>query len=516
MRTFLFAAVVAAALALPATAAAAPLPPSADFDGDGHADLALGAPMDSVHRHDAAGAVNVLYGAAGGLTADRDEQFTEATAGVPGTPERGDRFGASLAAGDFDGDGYADLAVGAPGEGTTAGIRSGLVVILHGSPSGLIARGEPGWTQGRVGVKGTPEAEDGFGLVLAAGDFDGDRRDDLAIGTPLDSVSGHRAAGAVNVLYGSPSGLTASGDDLWTLDTPGIKGIAAANSRFGWALAAGELSGNGRDDLAIGIPGGRISGHDAAGAVTVLYGRAGGLSTVDDLWSQDAQGIAGFAAAGDQFGSALAIADFDGDGIGDLAVGVPFADVRGALDAGAVNVLYGSGAGLRAPGNQRWTRAGLRGGVAAGDRFGSALAAADFSRNTAADLAVGAPGDDAGAKQHAGAVNVLYGDAGGGLRAGFNQRWTQDSAGIKGHAEAGDEFGSALAIGDFDADGAFDLVIGTPRDSVAGHSLAGAANVIAGSGQGLHAADNELWTQGTTGVLGAVGRDAFASALASG
>ena len=256
MRTLLaVAATVMAAVTVTPSATAALRPPSADFDGDGHADLAVGAPSDSVAGQDAAGAVSVLYGDSGGLTARRHQQFTQASPGVSGAPEPGDRFGATLVAGDFDGDGYADLAVGVPGEGTIAGARVGVVQILHGSPHGLIGHGEPPWWQGRAGVKGTAEGEDNFAVALAAGDFDGDGRDDLAIGTPLDSVGGHRNAGAVNVLYGSPSGLTATGDDLWTLDTAGVKGVAGRNFLFGSALASGDVYGDGRADLAIGTPG---------------------------------------------------------------------------------------------------------------------------------------------------------------------------------------------------------------------------------------------------------------------
>ncbi len=320
------------------------------------------------------------------------------------------------------------------------------------------------------------------------------------------------------MLYGSRSGLTAGRDQLWTLNSPGIKGIAGASFRFGWTLAAGEMSGNGHDDLAIGIPGGRISGQREAGAVTVLYGRSGGLSSADDLWSQDARGIKGRAGDTDNFGAALAIADLDRDGIGDLAVGVPLDDVGAVPDAGAVNVLYGSNSGLRSDPDELWTQnsAGIKGVASQRDRFGSALIAADFSRDAAADLAIGVPGEDAGGEIDAGVVVVLYGRPGSGLGQRGDQRWLQDRRGVKAHGEPGDLFGAALAAGDFDADNAFDLAIGAPHDDVAGNGLAGAVNVLAGSGEGLREASDQLWTQATAGVLGAAGRDSFGSSLASG
>jgi hypothetical protein len=524
MRRLAILTTLTAALCAPAPAAAAPLPPSADFDGDGFSDLAIGAPTDSVQGQSAAGAVNVLYGGPDGLRARRDQQFTQASDGVTDVPEAGDRFGATLAAGDFDGDGYADLAVGVPGEGLPAGVGTGerlhigMVQILHGSPAGLEADGDAGWTQDRPGVKGMAEAEDGFASALAAGDFDGDRRDDLAVGTPLDSVDGRRAAGAVNVLYGSSRGLRAVGDQLWTLDTPQIKGLAGANFRFGWTLAAGELSGNGCDDLAIGMPGATISGRREAGAVTVLYGRSGGLSAVDDLWSQDARGIKARAGARDNFGAALAIGDFDRDRIGDLAISAPLDDGGGVPNAGAVNVIYGSASGLQESGDELWSQhtAGIEGAAQQRDRFGVALIAADFSRDAAADLAIGVPFEDARGEIDAGLVQVLYGRPGYGLDARGDQRWTQDRQGVAGDGQPGDLFGAALAAGDFDADNAFDLAIAAPHDRAAGHARAGAVNVLYGSEDRLRDGSGRQWTQARTGVLGAAGVDSFGSALASG
>ena len=114
--------------------------------------------------------------------------------------------------------------------------------------------------------------------------------------------------------------------------------------------------------------------------------------------------------------AAAARADFNGDGIGDLAVGVPFEDVDGNLDAGAVNVLYGSATGLTASGDQFWTQnsTGVLDDAEAGDAFGSSLANGDFNNDGFSDLAIGVPSEDvAGPVANAGAVSVLYGSATG-------------------------------------------------------------------------------------------------------
>jgi hypothetical protein len=399
---------------------AAFLPANADFNDDGFSDLAVGAPVDSVQGQDGAGAVNVLYGGARGLSTRGEQQFTQATPGIGDVPEQDDFFGGALAAGDFNGDGIGDLAIGVPGEGVPTGdgtnrAAAGMVHVLYGSRDGLRVAGSDAWTQDSPGIKGVTEARDGFGTALAVGNFDGDREDDLGIGVPGEGVSGQQAAGAVNVLYGTRGGLSEARDQLWTQNTSGIKGVAGSGFQMGTALAANDVSGNNRDELAIGIPGGRVSGHSDAGAVLVLYGRARGLTSVDDLWSQDARGIKGVSEAGDHFGNALAIGDFDRDRVGDLAVGVPEEGVGGASDAGAVNVIYGSQTGLREDPDQLWTQnsRGIKGVSRPNEHFGVALVAVDFSRNVADDLAIGVPNDDISGRPDAGAVNVLYGKRGG-------------------------------------------------------------------------------------------------------
>ena len=145
----------------------------ADFNGDGTADLAIGAPGEN-----SSGVVHVLYGAASGLTAAGSQLWSQDSPGIAGVAEPGDSFGSSLAGGDFNGDGRADLAIGASGENSFAGV----VHVLYGSVSGLTAAGSQLWSQDSPGVAGLAESFDDFGAALAAGDFNGDGRADLAIG----------------------------------------------------------------------------------------------------------------------------------------------------------------------------------------------------------------------------------------------------------------------------------------------------------------------------------------------
>ena len=181
-------------------------------------------------------------------------------------------------------------------------------------------------------------------------------------------------------------------------------------------------------------------------------------------------------------------------------------------------MLYGSRDGLRQQRDQLWTQATPGGSgkrVHAAAEFGSALAIDDFSRDGAADLAVGVPGRQFGPDADAGAVAMLPGHRGNGLLAVPNQLWRQNTSGIKGISGPGDRFGAALATGDFDADGASDLAIGAPGDNVSGFSAAGVVNVLFGSATGLSASRDQLWSQASTGIKGAVGNDSFGVALSS-
>ena len=495
-------------------------PLTADFNGNGFDDLAVGAPDEDLASGSGtvfdAGAVNVLYGSANGLAAAGDQLWHQNRPGVEGAAKPNDGFGAALAVGDFDNDGFDDLAVGVPHDNLAAGVKTipiaGAVNVLYGSAGGLSAAGDQLWHQNSGGVRNVAEFGDAFGWALTAGDFDNDGFDDLAVGIPREDVKTRSGTifetGAVNVLYGSAGGLSAAGNQFWHQNRPGVRGAAKPGDNFGWAVAAGDFDNDGFDDLAVGVP--FLAGSRGAGAVNVLYGSAGGLSAAgNQLWHQNRTGVKEVAESNDGFGSALTVGDFDNDGFDDLAVGVPEEDIgtgsRTIRNAGAVNVLYGSASGLNAAGNQLWHRKkkGVRGAARPKDTLGWALAAGDFDDDGFDDLAIGVPRDDikssSGITRNAGAVNVLYGAAGG-LNAARDQLWHQNTPGVKEVAQKGDLFGWALAAGDFDNDNRDDLAVGVILESVGSTEDAGAVNVLYGSATGLDAAGNQLWHQDVAGV----------------
>ncbi len=419
-------------------------PYSADLNGDQFADLVIGVPGEDLGATSNGGAVNILYGSASGITTSNDQIFAQDNPDVAGAPEAGDSFGAAVAAGDFNGDGFVDIAVGVPGEDLGATANGGAVNILYGSASGITTDGDQIFAEDNPDVAGAPEAGDEFGSAVVAGFFNGDRYMDLAVGVPSEDLGGTADGGAVNILYGSATGITTDGDQIFAQDNPDVAGAPEAGDRFGSDLAAGDFNGDGLTDLAIGVPGEDLGATSNGGAVNILYGSGSGITTAgNQILAQDNPDIAGAPEEGDFFGRSVTAGDFNNDGFADLAVGVPGEDLGATSNGGAVNILYGSPSGITTDGDQIFAQDNpdVAGAPEAGDIFGSSVTAGDFNNDGFADLAVGVPGEDLGATSNGGAVNILYGSSTG-ITTDGNQIFAQDNPDVAGAPEAGDLFGS--------------------------------------------------------------------------
>ncbi|WP_406316351.1 FG-GAP repeat protein [Streptosporangium sp. NBC_01639] len=375
---------------------------------------------------------------------------------------------------DFDADGRTDLAVAAPYTAVGGHARAGSVTVLYGM------RTERRLTQDDPGVPGEAETGDVFGSALATGDFDGDRCADLAVGVSDEDRPrpGADGDGAVQLFHGSADGLR-PGALLDAGDLGGRRGP----DRFGAALAAGDLDGDGDDELVIGVPG-------LGGGAVGVYGLKGRRP---QLIEQDGGWVGQSARETDQFGAVLAAGDFDGDGRAEIAVGAPGDSFPERNGQGSVTVLdvHRRKATLFTQDSP-----GIAGLGEAWDLFGSALASGDFDADGRADLAIGVPGEGLTDNQRAmdygdGTVDVLYGSRGG-LGGGRAQAWSQRS--LVGEPRYYDRFGAALAAGDLNGDGDDELAVGVPGEN--------AVQVLAGGGNGLTGKNNAL-VPGRSGDFGA-------------
>ncbi|MEU6765245.1 FG-GAP-like repeat-containing protein [Streptomyces sp. NPDC046853] len=333
---------------------------AAHVDDDQYADLVIGAPGEDIDDKADAGSVTVLYGTGDG--------FAVANTAARGAKAK-DAYGISLAAADFTGDTDVDLAIGGkdqivanfnplaartePVMGDRMGGRAPVMTTGDFDDDGrpelaaaFYTQNQP-YTQSHVQLFAYSKDEHKFHLTwssdnsaanaLAAGDFNGDGRDDLALGNcreiadeNIDDPCGPEElaeGGGIHIHYGKGDGLEWEGQTL-NQDTVGVPGVAEKGDDFGNALAAADIDGDGKDDLVAGAPGEAIGSKARAGSVTVLKGGTNGILDAGGAasaiaYQQDSSDIPGVAEAGDLFGAALAFGDHNGDGVPDLSVASP-------------------------------------------------------------------------------------------------------------------------------------------------------------------------------------------------
>ncbi len=332
-------------------------------------------------------------------------------------------FGGALAsAGDLDGDGVPDLIVGAPFTSRKEAYGVGSVLVFSGATGKLLFNfvGEEGGTYMGWSVAGV-------------GDIDQDGVPDLAIGTPFASVGNVIGVGRVDIRSG------ATGDLLYQIEGQ------QSGDFLGWAVASiGDLDGDGIPDLLLGAPNSSPAGLSLAGSVEVRSGRTGSL-----LYRINGEEPAAYLGR-----SLAAVGDLDGDGFDDFAVGAPAASAQGLPESGSAFVFSGATGALI----YRFD------GAAAFDEFGAAVAGGDIDGDGVPDIAIGSPSASPGGRIGAGSALVFSGASG--------QLLFQ----LDGETR-GDTLGRSVAfVGDLNGDGRSAVAIGAPYASP--QSLDGAGCVF--------------------------------------
>ena len=387
-----------------------------DVNGDGIDDVLIGALLND-SGGGAAGAAYVVYGddSAFGSLVNLDD-IAAGTGGFKIQGESaGDQAGPAAMAGDVNGDGFADVLIGAYNN-DSGGANAGAAYVVFGQsggPAGLINLDAVAAGTGGFKIQGETAGDVAGNNVAAAGDVNGDGLDDVIIGA-RGNDSGGSAAGAAYVVFGTASSTTPTIDlDAVALGTGGFKIQGeAANHLAGFSVAAaGDVDGDGYDDVIVGAT--RAGG----GAAYVVYGSAAAPSAPVDL-DAVAAGTGGFKivaeTTADSVGWSVAAAgDVNGDGQGDLIVGGDKAPDGDGADTGAAYVIFGREGGFAGAVDLADIALGEGGfkieGEATGDRVGFAVTAAgDVNGDGFDDLAVGSYTNGSGGTE-AGAAYVIFG-----------------------------------------------------------------------------------------------------------
>ena len=372
-----------------------------DINGDGFDDLIIGARGASPNGISSSGQSYVVFGKSSGFSASLNLSTLNGTNGfaINGINSR-DYSGFSVSsAGDVNGDGFDDLIIGAFGASPN-GFSSGQSYVVFGKSSGFGARLNLSTLNGTNGfiINGINSVDESGFSVSSAGDINGDGFDDLIIGARYASPNGISGSGQSYVVFGKSSGFGAR-LNLSTLNGTNGFALNGINSRdeSGFSVSsAGDINGDGFDDLIIGTLDASPNGISSSGQSYVVFGKSSGFSASLNLSTLN--GTNGFAINGinsrDYSGSSVSSAgDVNGDGFDDLIIGALDASPNG-FRSGQSYVVFGKSSGFSSSLNLS-TLNGTNGfalnGINANDISGSSVSSAgDVNGDGFDDLIIGA------------------------------------------------------------------------------------------------------------------------------
>jgi hypothetical protein len=465
-----------------------------DINGDGFDDFVIGADLGNPNGQSDAGEVYVIFGKGSGFSPSVNPAMLNGSDGfVINGIDSNDAAGFSVSsAGDINGDGLGDLIVGARFGDPNAQSNAGESYIIFGKSGGFSPILNLSTLDGANGfvINGIdPNDAAGFS-VSSAGDINGDGFDDLIIGARYADPNGRGDAGESYVVFGKASGFTQSINLSMLNGTNGfvINGIDTADQSGRSVSSAGDINGDGFDDLIIGAPLAAPNGKVDAGESYVLFGKASGFSQSVNLSTLN--GITGFVINGvetsDRSGASVSSAgDINGDGFDDLIIGAYQADPNGQLDAGASYVVFGKASGFTQSFNLS-TLNGANGflinGIDGADGSAwSVSGAGDVNGDGFDDLIIGALRGDPNGLSNAGESYVVFGKA-----SGFGPILNLSTInGINGFVINGNRPSdlagySVSSAGDINGDGFDDLILGAPFADPNSQSAAGESYVIFG------------------------------------
>ncbi|AZM54452.1 hypothetical protein DMA15_19350 [Streptomyces sp. WAC 01529] len=339
-----------------------------DVNRDGYADLVVGAPGEKVDGRPS-GAVTIIWGGKNG--------FHDGGRVVNSPADTAGRFGEATVWTDFDGDGSQQLAVvsgdnwwyysdgneferplglevdfipeGTRLDGMVAGNfkqADGISLVLYGERADGGAwtahmNGGAGDYGYRAEILGEGDDPTATRDAATAGDVNGDGYADLITGNSRNAHGGK--GGSVTVRLGGDQKFGAP--TTYHQDSTGVPGTDESGDGFGASLSAGDVTGDGLADLAVGAPGETVGTVAGAGAVTLLKS-SGGAFTSGKSWHQETSGVPGVAEPGDHFGTSVRLKDINKNGRADLATGATDEDIDTTRDVGAVWSLRGTATGL--------------------------------------------------------------------------------------------------------------------------------------------------------------------------